>query len=1189
MRSFNNNLLLILTFGLLAFQGCSDDIEMDIAEVESIAVTKQATMVNIDPAQLCSDITLPNKMTGEMIKGTRDCQPKKPDCEKVGDLDCNMADKSLYGLKPTDLKPENIKEGVTIADVTGTMIPDQKACSADGETDCVTSAAFAGASRDDIVARVVENHSVGDTEGTFAPDLPPATAVLADDAVGGQAGQFPFCNDNQSAAPQTGGCALAQNQKAAEPATLNPADIKKDETINGTTGTFVTLAPNCSQAGATGCVTTGGYVAADKSAIVATNLLKGYDLLGVAGAVIAKPGVCNADGAEGCLAQGRFAAIDKSKLKEGILRSGITIGGVTGDFPSTTYPLAGAQGNVDDLTSGGFAQALASTDTFEFWDAVGQRHSAAGSTELSGDHILKDKNIFGVAGTMIKRPADCGGDFEADCVSTATFPAIKRSLLTSSIIRSDITIAGIVGQYPSLAYPLDRQDPARVDHKALDYPSNVAGNHQLIFWDVNGTAHTVAAAEDLTTAKVLKDTDILGVTGTAAAMPADCTQHNQLDCVARASAPAYKAADVTPAVIKHGEQVVTPSGTITGIFPSAAAPLAPLGDDTALTSGNFNANLRQAGEFVFWDATGKKHTANGDADLTAANLLNTITVFGLQGTLAIQPPDCNTRIDNCIATASRPTYDKTVLTDKILKAGVKVGNVTGTYPSSQSPLPENTEVNDMTLGTFQSNLSLAASFEYFDKAGNRYQGNGTPALTGPNIRKDVNLFGRIGSGIKSPVACTASMQDNCVVQGDYKTLDSTKISAANIKKGTAILGVTGTYPSAGNLLPDASDTTDLAMGNWNTSIASGDTFEFWTPAGERQTATGSADLSVANLKKGKTFYTVHGSMIVTSGNCSAAGVLGCTANTSFPSYDKNALSEGVVKKDATVLGVVGKYPSNNYPLTANSLPSLGTNFNAAMRQTSTFQYWDSAGTRYEGTGSNAIKADNIRKDQTIFGVTGTAIPAPDLGPWDVLYGTTYTDASNQQQTGKAKVKCRNMTDSAVLDTTGTDTYSTIDDYNAGHSRMPNQNPHGNDKYKCNGDAFEDVSYNTVTQAHEDCGGANVTCIYRDRIMGVSWLQAESNQSAVDHSTAEANCAGKTAGGHSDWRLPTQNEALMGYVHGFRGAHIRSGNGSKFYSPNFIWTSTRDSSGSSNIKQVEMAQGITKSVHSSVSTKYHCVR
>lgn len=61
--------------------------------------------------------------------------------------------------------------------------------------------------------------------------------------------------------------------------------------------------------------------------------------------------------------------------------------------------------------------------------------------------------------------------------------------------------------------------------------------------------------------------------------------------------------------------------------------------------------------------------------------------------------------------------------------------------------------------------------------------------------------------------CATNNAADCVTTGSYKSPDWTNLSAANIKNGASVAGLTGTYPSSGNLLAGADSTDDLDLGS----------------------------------------------------------------------------------------------------------------------------------------------------------------------------------------------------------------------------------------------------------------------------------------------------------------------------------------------------------------------------------------
>src|SRR5690606_16965938 len=102
---------------------------------------------------------------------------------------------------------------------------------------------------------------------------------------------------------------------------------------------------DCTADNQTGCVATATYRSADTSAFAASDIISGKTIAGVSG------------------------SIDLSNLTACNIKSGGTINSASGDFPSATYPLAGAT-VTDDLPA--LDKAMA-TGSYEYWDSAGNR------------------------------------------------------------------------------------------------------------------------------------------------------------------------------------------------------------------------------------------------------------------------------------------------------------------------------------------------------------------------------------------------------------------------------------------------------------------------------------------------------------------------------------------------------------------------------------------------------------------------------------------------------------------------------------------------------------------------------------------------------------------------------------------------------------------------------------------------
>ena len=117
------------------------------------------------------------------------------------------------------------------------------------------------------------------------------------------------------------------------------------------------------------------------------------------GAVAGTLADCSSDGLTGCVTTSSYQSANLTNLTPYNIKSGVPIAGVTGQYPSTTYPLTGAT-TTADLDAATFDAKVKSATAFEYWDSAGVRQTGAGDADIDGSKIKAGEYIFGTLGTF---------------------------------------------------------------------------------------------------------------------------------------------------------------------------------------------------------------------------------------------------------------------------------------------------------------------------------------------------------------------------------------------------------------------------------------------------------------------------------------------------------------------------------------------------------------------------------------------------------------------------------------------------------------------------------------------------------------------------------------------------------------------------------------------------------------------
>jgi hypothetical protein len=274
-------------------------------------------------------------------------------------------------------------------------------------------------------------------------------------------------------------------------------------------------------------------------------------------------------------------------------------------------------------------------------------YKAANVSQLSAADIRSGVSVAGVAGSL----GACASDGAAGCVTVAGFKAADMTAAVSGHIKAGITIAGVNGTYPSSTHTLPGAGGTS-DLVSLA-ASTSAGSYE--WWGPDGTRYTGTI------------TDAGAITPTAASQAFSTSVYRQFTVAGDA--------DLVAGNVKSGVSLFGVSGD----YPSASHPLAGADSTADLDAGTFDAKVKSATAFEWFDSAGVRYTGAGDVDLTAANVASGVTIFGEAGTLAV-PSNCSTDGQiSCVTTARYKSMDTdpTMITTWDIRYGKTAGGIAG--------------------------------------------------------------------------------------------------------------------------------------------------------------------------------------------------------------------------------------------------------------------------------------------------------------------------------------------------------------------------------------------------------------------------------------------------------------------------------------------------------------------------------
>lgn len=642
-----------------------------------------------------------------------------------------------------NLTPANLKSGVTILGVTGTVPPAPIACAADGEINCVASINFPAVDKGALSpTQILAGATVAGVSGTYvAPVATPLADCAADGATNCKAnasfkaaavqGAAAKIVSGQSLAGVTGtagarpvdcstdgesNCVAISSFRALSVSSLtaNLGKIHSSVSVGGQFGTM----PSCGSDGGTECLANSSYPAMQVSG-ASTKILSGQSLGGVFGSGLGRPADCATDGDTGCVANANFPAIDKPYLiaNTSKIRSSLVIGGLAG--------------SLEDCTSDGANGCVAVGPTF-----------AAALLTGANAKIATGQSLAGVAGAAPVRPADCASDGETQCVAVLNFAAADASISAPKIVSGQV-VAGITGTAPG-GRPADCISDG--EQGCVTVPAYPA-------MEFAGAA-----------AKIASGLTLGAVAGTAAARPADCASDGELSCVTVSAFPAVdKIGVLQPNALKMRSSL-----TVAGVTGTLANCSTDGSSNCVAVSGFPAANTSGA----------------------ASKIMQGQTLAGIGGIAQPKPANCSfDGQTDCVAVGSFPAANLANVTPGNIRNGVTIASIAGNFPSATYPLSGADGTPDLESSTFASKMRSSASFEYFTSAGVRYVNSGDADIQAMNLKNPVDIFGAIGS----IPTCTADNQTGCLTTPTYRSADTMSFGGWDIRMGKTVAGIAGQF------------------------------------------------------------------------------------------------------------------------------------------------------------------------------------------------------------------------------------------------------------------------------------------------------------------------------------------------------------------------------------------------------------
>jgi hypothetical protein len=334
----------------------------------------------------------------------------------------------------------------------------------------------------------------------------------------------------------------------------------------------------------------------------------------------------------------------------------------------------------------------------------------------------------------------CAVDGDSNClVDGNTYKAAAINNLSAGNIKFGVTIAGVSG---NVTLPANCSEDGITgcvttsSFKSADMTSAIAGNIK--------TGATIA-----------------GVPGSVTSEShSSCASDGAIGCVTVAG---FKSADMSVAIAGNIKSGITIAGQL-GDYPSVTYKLPRAEGATAdladLDNATFDIKVKSATAFEYWTSTGSYQTGAGDADITQANIKDTVSIFGTVGNLtaAVAPNSWDVRVGVTVNGVTGKL--KVNCRNRVGSAFNYDGAISGI---GQSPVTSGTAIDIWdTIDDYNNNVSgLPPSIVTAWGSNTDCGGIDTPGLSSDddNVWKDVTTTNGTTASTCAATSANCTMQD----------------------------------------------------------------------------------------------------------------------------------------------------------------------------------------------------------------------------------------------------------------------------------------------------------------------------------------------------------------------------------------------------------------------------------------------